>query len=56
MKPHADAKTGRQVFQMATEHGAQTTGFADNIGTLEPGKEYRKFLIPLDFVVGGMIA
>ena len=23
---------------MATEHGAQTTGFADQIGTLEPGK------------------
>ena len=27
-----------QVFQMATENGAQTTGFADAIGTLEPGK------------------
>ncbi len=30
--------TSPQVFQMATEHGAQTTGFADTIGTLEPGK------------------
>jgi 5-methylthioadenosine/S-adenosylhomocysteine deaminase len=30
--------TSPQVFQMATEHGAQTTGFADQIGTLEPGK------------------
>lgn len=27
-----------QVFQMATEHGAETTGFADRIGTLEVGK------------------
>ena len=27
-----------EVFRMATEHGAQTTGFADAIGTLEPGK------------------
>jgi 5-methylthioadenosine/S-adenosylhomocysteine deaminase len=27
-----------QVFQMATEHGALTTGFADAIGTLAPGK------------------
>jgi 5-methylthioadenosine/S-adenosylhomocysteine deaminase len=27
-----------QVFQMATENGALTTGFADHIGTLEPGK------------------
>jgi 5-methylthioadenosine/S-adenosylhomocysteine deaminase len=27
-----------QVFQMATENGALTTGFADSIGTLEPGK------------------
>jgi cytosine/adenosine deaminase-related metal-dependent hydrolase len=30
--------TAPQVFQMATEHGAQTTGFAAQIGTLEPGK------------------
>ncbi len=30
--------TSAQVFQMATEHGAQTTGFADQIGTLESGK------------------
>src|SRR5438128_1886027 len=30
--------TAPQVFQMATEHGAQTTGFASQIGTLEPGK------------------
>jgi 5-methylthioadenosine/S-adenosylhomocysteine deaminase len=27
-----------QVFQMATENGALTTGFADRIGTIEPGK------------------
>jgi 5-methylthioadenosine/S-adenosylhomocysteine deaminase len=33
-----DVPTSPQVFQMATEHGAQATGFADNIGTLEPGK------------------
>jgi 5-methylthioadenosine/S-adenosylhomocysteine deaminase len=30
--------TAAQVFQMATENGALTTGFADTIGTLEPGK------------------
>jgi 5-methylthioadenosine/S-adenosylhomocysteine deaminase len=30
--------TAAQVFQMATENGALTTGFADSIGTLEPGK------------------
>ncbi len=30
--------TSPQVFQMATEYGAQTTGFASEIGTLEPGK------------------
>jgi 5-methylthioadenosine/S-adenosylhomocysteine deaminase len=29
--------TAPQVFQMATENGALTTGFADTIGTLEPG-------------------
>jgi cytosine/adenosine deaminase-related metal-dependent hydrolase len=30
--------TAAQVFQMATEHGAKTTGFASEIGTLEVGK------------------
>ena len=30
--------TSPQVFQMATEHGAKTTGFAREIGTLEVGK------------------
>ena len=30
--------TSAQVFQMATENGALTTGFADRIGTLAPGK------------------
>jgi cytosine/adenosine deaminase-related metal-dependent hydrolase len=30
--------TSAQVLQMATEHGARTTGFADAIGTIEPGK------------------
>jgi len=30
--------TAGQVFQMATENGALTTGFADSVGTLEPGK------------------
>ena len=33
-----DVPTCPQVFQMATEHGALTTGFADSIGTLAPGK------------------
>jgi cytosine/adenosine deaminase-related metal-dependent hydrolase len=30
--------TSPQVLQMATEHGAKTTGFAHDIGVLEPGK------------------
>ncbi|MBE9079186.1 amidohydrolase family protein [Romeria aff. gracilis LEGE 07310] len=30
--------TAAQVFQMATEHGAHTTRFAADVGTLEPGK------------------
>jgi cytosine/adenosine deaminase-related metal-dependent hydrolase len=30
--------TAAQVLQMATEYGAQTTGFAQTIGTLAPGK------------------
>lgn len=30
--------TSAQVLQMATENGARTTGFADSIGTLAPGK------------------
>jgi cytosine/adenosine deaminase-related metal-dependent hydrolase len=30
--------TAAQVFQMATEHGALTTGFGDRIGTLAPSK------------------
>jgi 5-methylthioadenosine/S-adenosylhomocysteine deaminase len=30
--------TAAQVFQMATEHGAKTTGFAQEIGVLEVGK------------------
>ena len=30
--------TSAQVFRMATEHGAATTGFADEIGVLAPGR------------------
>jgi cytosine/adenosine deaminase-related metal-dependent hydrolase len=30
--------TSAQVFRMATENGALTTGFANGIGSLEPGK------------------
>jgi cytosine/adenosine deaminase-related metal-dependent hydrolase len=30
--------TSPQVLQMATENGAHTTGFADTIGTIAPGK------------------
>ena len=30
--------TSPQVLQMATEYGAQTTGFAESVGTLAPGK------------------
>jgi cytosine/adenosine deaminase-related metal-dependent hydrolase len=33
-----EVPTAPQVFHMATAHGAQTTGFAGRIGTLEPGK------------------
>ncbi len=38
--------TSAQVLQMATEHGAQTTGFAGLIGTLEPGKAADLVLMP----------
>jgi 5-methylthioadenosine/S-adenosylhomocysteine deaminase len=38
--------TSTQVLQMATEHGAQTTGFAGLIGTLEPGKAADLVLMP----------
>ena len=34
----ADVLDAAQVFRMATEHGAATTGFADTIGTLAPGR------------------
>ena len=33
-----DVPTAPQVFRMATEHGAQTTPYGHDIGTLEPGK------------------
>jgi 5-methylthioadenosine/S-adenosylhomocysteine deaminase len=33
----ADVPTPAQVFRMATEHGAATTGFGDTIGRLVPG-------------------
>ncbi len=33
-----DVPTSAQVFRMATEHGAHTTAFADDIGVLAPGK------------------
>jgi cytosine/adenosine deaminase-related metal-dependent hydrolase len=33
-----DVPTAAQVFRMATEHGARTTGFAREIGTLDVGK------------------
>ncbi len=33
----ADVPTPAQVFRMATEHGAATTGFGDKIGRLVPG-------------------
>jgi cytosine/adenosine deaminase-related metal-dependent hydrolase len=38
--------TSAQVLQMATEYGAQTTGFAGLIGTLEPGKAADLVLMP----------
>lgn len=40
--------TASQVFQMATEHGAATTGFAKEIGTLEVGKAADMVLINWD--------
>jgi cytosine/adenosine deaminase-related metal-dependent hydrolase len=41
-----EVPTSAQVLQMATEHGAQTTGFAGLIGTLEPGKAADLVLMP----------
>jgi cytosine/adenosine deaminase-related metal-dependent hydrolase len=41
-----EVPTSAQVFQMATEYGAQTTGFAGLIGTLEPGKAADMVLMP----------
>src|SRR6266536_3027909 len=38
--------TSAQVLQMATEYGAQTTGFAGLIGTLERGKAADLVLMP----------
>ena len=35
----SDNLSAADVFQMATEHGARTTGFADRIGVLEPGRD-----------------
>jgi 5-methylthioadenosine/S-adenosylhomocysteine deaminase len=32
------APTANQVFRMATEHGAQTTHYRDEIGVIEPGR------------------
>jgi len=40
---HGDVvPTSAQVFRMATENGARTTGFADSIGVLEPGRRRRR--------------
>lgn len=33
-----DSPSANQVLQMATEHGAYSTGFKDEIGRLEPGR------------------
>ena len=38
--------TSAQVLQMATEYGAQTTGFAGMIGIIEPGKAADLVLMP----------
>jgi len=38
--------TCAQVFQMATAGGAATTGFADRIGAIEPGKAADLVLLP----------
>jgi cytosine/adenosine deaminase-related metal-dependent hydrolase len=35
---NAPVPTANRVLQMATEHGALTTGFGDRIGSLAPGK------------------
>lgn len=40
--------TAGQVLQMATEHGAATTGFAKDVGTLEVGKAADMVLINWD--------
>src|SRR5207247_9617904 len=38
--------TSAQVFQMGTAGGAATTGFADRIGAIEPGKAADLVLLP----------
>ncbi len=43
----ADVPTPAQVFRMATEHGAATTGFGESIGRLVPGA--RADLVLLDW-------
>ena len=40
--------TSPQVLQMATEHGAQTTGFAQTIGAIAPGKAADLVLVRWD--------
>ncbi|HEY0120814.1 MAG TPA: amidohydrolase family protein [Rhizobium sp.] len=39
--------TAAQIFQMATEHGAQATGFGNEIGSIEIGK--RADIVSLDY-------
>jgi 5-methylthioadenosine/S-adenosylhomocysteine deaminase len=46
----AGVPTAPQVLQMATEHGALTTGFGDAIGTLAPGKAADLVLMRWDHV------
>jgi cytosine/adenosine deaminase-related metal-dependent hydrolase len=41
-----DVPSAPQVLQMATAHGAATTGFADHVGTIEVGKAADLVLLP----------
>ena len=46
----------RAVFQMATEHGALTTGFGATIGVLEPGRSADLSLLDWDSVAAPHLA
>lgn len=52
----APAPTASGVFQMATEHGALTTGFGDQIGMLAPGKAADLVVLDWDVISAPYLA